>query len=86
MAVLSNGYIVVVNERAYGPYLTFDDADKAHEGDGDRRIQALNHNPYALKVKDCERSECAHCRNTEREGQKAMDKLKSKLRREAASE
>jgi hypothetical protein len=84
--VLSNGYIVVVDNRAYGPYLTFDDAEQAHKDDGDRRVQALNHNPLAINVKDCGRSECAHCRNTEREGRKAMDVFKSKLRREAASE
>ena len=84
--VLSNGYIVVVDNRAYGPYLTFDDAEQAHKDDGDRRVQALNHNPLAINVKDCGRSECAHCRNTEREGLKAMTAIKAKFRREAASE
>ena len=84
--VLTNGYIVVVNNQAFGPYLTFDDAERAHKDSGDRRVQALNYNSLALKVKDCDRSECAHCRNTEREGRKAMDVFKSKMRREAASE
>jgi len=70
MTVLSNGYIVTIDNRVYGPYLTFDDANEAHKG-SDFRVQALNHNPLAIKVKDCNRSECAHCRNTEREGRRA---------------
>ena len=83
--VLSNGYVVEVEGRFYGPYLKYDDAVAAHEGE-DATIKALNGHPFALTVKDCDRSECNHCRNTEREGRKSMETIKAKFRREAASE
>jgi hypothetical protein len=86
MTVLSNGYIVTVNERVYGPYINYDDATRAHEGDGDRRIQALNYHPDAVKVMDCDRSECRHCRSVEREGRKALARTQARGKREAASE
>ena len=69
--VVSNGYVVEVGGRMYGPYLKYDDAVAAHEGD-DATIKALNIHPFALIVKDCDRSECNHCRSIEREARKAL--------------
>ena len=57
----SNGYIVTINNQMYGPYLTFDDAEKAHKGGGNRSIQALTSSPLALRVLDCDKTWCAHC-------------------------
>jgi hypothetical protein len=61
MTVFSNGYIVTVDDRVYGPYLNYDDAYEAHKKQGNRRIQALNHNPLAVRVLDCDKTWCAHC-------------------------
>jgi len=60
MMVLSNGYVVEVEGRMFGPYLKYDDAVEAHKGE-DATIKSLNHKPTAIKVFDCDTAWCKHC-------------------------
>jgi hypothetical protein len=67
---MNNGYIVKVGNKIFGPYISFGEADAAHKGSGDRSIQILSGDDFTVKVKDCGRSECNHCRSIKRESRR----------------
>ena len=80
-----NGFIVKCDGKFFGPFLSLDDI--AVEFDGkDHSVRSLLFVDTAIKVKDCDRSECSHCRSIAREGRKALAAIRAKARREAASE
>jgi hypothetical protein len=70
-----NGVVVLVGNPSdgfipYGPYLDFDAAIDAWEGE-ECWIMELHSDRETIKVMDCDRSECRHCRSVEREARKA---------------
>jgi hypothetical protein len=70
----SNGVIALVGNVSdgftpYGPYLDFDAAIDAMDGE-ECWIMELHSDTETIKVVDCDRSECRHCRSVEREARR----------------
>lgn len=86
----NNGVVVLVGNPSdgftpYGPYLDFDSAIDAWDGE-ECWVMELHADIETVNVMDCDRAECRHCRNTIREGREALARTRAKARREAASE
>lgn len=68
----NNGIVVLVGDpvngvTAYGPYRTFDEAINIWEteSDVDWWVAPLNIHGDVIKVADCDRPWCAHCKDGE---------------------
>jgi len=68
----TNGVVVVVGDplngiTVYGPYATTDDAIEVweNESDVDWWVSPLRTNGNTIRIADCDRPWCAHCKNEE---------------------
>ena len=57
---MNNGYVIIVDDRLYGPYATYDAAFQASLGKG-ADIKPLHESINAVRVIGCDRPWCAHC-------------------------
>ena len=76
-----NGYVVHAGNKLYGPYISYADAYRAMDKAGlSGFIKGLNSIGGSVIVDDCDRPECRHCRNMEREADKSFHKRKHEER------